>query len=450
VTTARRVAVNFGWLLGGRGSSAVVTLAATVLTARALGAEGFGTVVLIHTTALVIRQLCKIKTAEAVIRFGVSLRDDGSEDAWWRLLGALFRLDLATAVLAALVATGVNALMAPALDVEPALQQAAWWYSLALLFSCTSTAKGALRVHARYALLGVLSVAGPAVRLAGVVAAFALDAGAPWYVVIWAAGLLVEDIVVLTAARRVLRPPIRWPLARTPGAAFRDTPGLSGFLAVIYWQSNLDVFPRQVVTLLVGAWFGAAGAGVFRLARDIAEVLGKPVVLLRQAIFPDLNRLWLRDARRFRRLTVQVSVALLAVGTVFVVAALLAGGPLLAWLAGSDYRAGAGVLALLLAAATLELGGAALRPASYALGRERRVLMIQAAALACYFPVFFGLAGSAGLAAAAWAALTTAAVSLAGLALLVGRTLQSTSRDPVPGAAARPDGRPGEGSAPGS
>jgi O-antigen/teichoic acid export membrane protein len=206
---------------------------------------------------------------------------------------------------------------------------------------------------------------------------------------------------------------------------FSDEPRLKGFLKVIYWQSNLDVFPRQAVTLLVGAWFGPAGAGVFRLARDLAEVLGKPVALLRQAIFPDLSRLWQQDVGRFLSLTVRVSVALLAIGSVFVAAALVAGGPLLAWLAGPEYRAGAGVLALLLGAATLELGGAALRPASYTLGREGAVLTIQAVALILYFPVFFALAGTIGLDAAGWAALTVAAVSLTGLTLLVRRSVRS-------------------------
>lgn len=442
MTTGRKIAVNFGWLLGGRGTAAVIALAATVLTARALGAELFGMVVLIHTSALVIRQLCKIKTAEAVIRFGVPLRDRGDEAAWQQLLGGLFRLDLATAGLAAAVALAVNALAAPALDVAPALQQAAWWYALALACSCTSTAKGALRVYDRYALLGALLAAGPAARLAGVATAHALDAPAAWYVLAWAVGLLVEDLVILAVAGRVLG---RSGLSLTGSlrAACDAAPGLKGFLVVLYWQSNLDVFPRQAATLLVGAWFGAAGAGVFRLARDIAEVLGKPVALLRQAIFPDLSRLWLRDPGRFLGLTARVSGAMLGVGCVFVVAALAAGGPLLAWLAGPEYRAGAGVLALLLAAATLELGGASLRPACYTVGRAHAVLWIQAGALACYFPVFFLLAEPVGLVAAGWAAVAMAAVSLGGVAWLLWRTLRD-------GPAVRPDVPPGAGSKPGS
>lgn len=425
MSIGRKVAVNFGWLLGGRGGAALVTLAATVTTARALGAESFGTVILIHTTALVIRQLCSIKTAEAVIRFGVPLRDRATGDEFARLLAGTVRIDLLGALLAAAVAAAVNGFAGPLFGLAPALQGAAWLYVITLPLTATGSARGALRVFDRYALLGGLLVIGPAARLVGVLCAVSAGAPAYWYVVIWAAGLLVEHVVVLAVARRVLRDEM--PVVSSHGLkqVFELEPRLRRFLKVVYWQSNLDVFPRHVVTLLVGAYFGTAGAGVFRLARDLAEVLGKPVALLRQAIFPDLTRLWASDVKRFVRLTYRVSAAMLAVGAVFVAAALVAGGPLLELLAGPEYRSGAAVLALLLGAATLELGGAALRPASYTLGREGTVLVIQSCALLTYIPVFFFLAGPLGLQAAGWAAVAASGVGLAGLTWLVRRSVRA-------------------------
>lgn len=430
MNSGRRLAVNFGLLLGGRGTAALVTLAATVLTARALGPESFGGVILVHTAALVIRQLCSVKTAEAVIRFGVPLRDRAVEGAWPRLLAGTIRIDLLAALLAAAVAAAANLMAGPALGLDPALQGAAWAYVAALLFTGTGSAKGALRVLDRYALLAGLLMIGPAARLAGVL--YALGAGAPVhvYVIIWAAGLLVEHAVVLIFAARALRPERAAIAAGGLRQVFELEPRLGRFLKVIYWQSNLDAFPRHGITLLVGAYFGAAGAGIFRLSRDLAEVLGRPVALLRQAIFPDLSRLWVQDPARFVRLTCQVGAAMLALGSVFVAGALVAGGALLAMLAGPDYERGAAVLALLLAAATLELGGAALRPASYTLGREGTVLGIQACGLVVYVAVFFALAGPAGLDAAGWAAVAASLVSVSALAMLVRQAVRAAPRMP--------------------
>ena len=428
--TGRRIAVNFGWLLGGRGGAAIITLAATILTARALGAGGFGTVVLVHTAALVIRQLSNIKTAEAVVRFGVPLREAGREAQWRRLLAATFRLDLVTAAVGAAAALLVNLAAAGFFDLAADLQTAAWAYVIALAFSAAGTAKGALRVMDRYVLLSGQLMVGPLFRLAGVVLAVSLDAPVYWYVLLWAGALMVEHLAALISGWWVLRPDIRAARSVRLRRVFREEPRLGGFLKVVYWQSNLDVFPRQVTTLLVGGYFGAEGAGVFRLARDLAEVIGKPVALLRQAIFPDLSRLWPHDEKRFMQVTARVSLSMLAVGGVFVVAALLAGEPLLAALAGEEYRAGAAVLALLLGAATLELGGAALRPASYTLGHEVAVLKIQVAATLVYFAVFFSLAGALGIAAAGWAALAMSATTLAALARLVHRAVRRAAVGP--------------------
>ncbi|HSH43235.1 MAG TPA: hypothetical protein VK973_14020 [Arenicellales bacterium] len=420
----RRLAANFGWLLGGRGSAAMVTLAVTVLSARELGPETFGVVILIHTAVLVIRQLCTVKTAEAVIRFGVPLRDAPGDRGWPRLLAGAVRIDMLGALLAAAVAAAVNYLAAPLLNLDPAMQWAAWAYVPALAVSASGSARGTLRVLDRYALLGILLMGGPLVRLAGIL--FVISAGleAWWYVVVWAAGLFAEHVVVLLFAGRALRRELPVVLGCGMRQAFELEPRLGRFLKVVYWQSNLDVFPRQGVTLLVGAWFGAGGAGVFRLARDLAEVLGKPVALLRQAIFPDLARLWERDTKRFVQLTWRVSAAMLALGAVFVAAALVAGPVLLELLAGPAYRAGGAVLALLLGAAALELGGAALRPASYTLGREATVLAIQFCSLVVYVPVFVALAGPVGLQAAGWAAVAAAAVNLGGLTWLVRRAVR--------------------------
>lgn len=424
MSSGRKVAANFAWLLGGRGGAAVMTLAATVLTARALGADAFGAVILVHTSVLVIRQLCTVKTAEAVVRFGVPLRDQSDGIGWPRLLAGTVRVDVLAALAAAAAAAGTNLFAAPLFGVDPALRTAAWLYVPALALAATGSAKGALRVLDRYALLGGLLTSGPTVRLAGV--AYAVATGAPVhvFVMVWAAGLLVEHVVVLVFAWRSLRREVPAILEHGLKQVFALEPRLGRFLTVIYWQSNLDVIPRHVATLLTGAVFGTAGAGVFRLARDLADVLGKPVALLRQAIFPDLARLWQRDMRRFARLTWQVSIAMLGTGSVFVAAALVVGEPLLALLAGPEYLAGASVLALLLGAATLELGGAALRPASYTLGREATVLGIQCGAVLFYVPVFFGLAGPLGLPAAGWAAVAASAVNLAGLAWLVRRSVR--------------------------
>ena len=428
MSVARRVARNFGWLLGGRGAGALLALAATALMARSLGPEPFGLVILLHTTAQILRHLCSVKSSEAAIRFGQRLLDRSTgrgqpAAAWLDLIGALFRFDLLIALSAATLAAAGLVFAAQPMGLPAELADAAWIYVAALVCTATGAAKGALRGLDRYRLLSVQLLAAPALRLAGVAACIALAAPVEWYVTVWGASLLLEHALLLASAAPYLGlaklgAPVRPALAAEPK--------LAPFLKAVYWQSNLDMVPRHGATLAVGLLFGAHGAGLYRLARDLAEVLSKPVILLRQAIFPDLTELWAQDRSAFLSLTWRASAALALVGGIFVLAALAFGADLLVLLAGEPFRDGSTLLALLLGAAALELGAAPLRPASYAMDRVVQVLILQSGTVLLYFAALFATKPLIGLDGAGWAALASASASLIGMAWLVRRTADRT------------------------
>ena len=426
MSVTRRVARNFGWLLSGRGAGALLALAATALMARNLGPEPFGLVILLHTAAHILRHLCSVKSSEAAIRFGQHLLDRNSgrnqpTTAWLDLIGALFRFDLLIALSAATLAAAGLVFAAEPMGLPADMADAAWIYVAALICTATGAAKGALRGLDRYRLLSVQLMAAPALRLAGVAACIGFAAPIEWYVTVWGASLLLEHALLLTSAT----PYLGLPKFGTPiRPALAAQPKLAPFLKAVYWQSNLDMVPRHGATLAVGLLFGAHSAGIYRLARDIAEVVSKPVVLLRQAIFPDLTELWNENKSAFLSLTWRASAALALVGGVFVLAALAFGADLLALLAGEPFRAGATLLALLLGAAALELGAAPLRPASYAMDGVVQVLILQSMAVALFFATLFATKPLIGLDGAGWAALASASASICGMVWLVRRTAQ--------------------------
>ena len=421
-----RVARNFGWLLSGRGAGALLGLAAAALMARNLGPEPFGLVILLHTAAHILRHLCSVKSSEAAIRFGQHLLSSGNgrsqpTPAWLELIGALFRFDLLIALTAAVVAAAGLVLVAEPMGLPANLAEAAWIYVAALVCTATGAAKGALRGLDRYRLLSLQLVVAPAFRLAGVAMCVSSAAPIEWYVAVWGASLLLEHALLLASAA----PYLGWPNLGAPiRPALARQPKLAPFLKAVYWQSNLDMVPRHGATLAVGLLFGAQGAGIYRLARDVAEVVSKPVVLLRQAIFPDLTELWERDRTAFLSLTWRASAILALVGGVFVLGALAFGAELLVLLAGEPFRAGSTLLALLLGAAALELGAAPLRPASYVMDRVVQVLVLQTGAVSLFFATLFATKPLIGLAGAGWAALASASASLLGMVWLVRHTAQ--------------------------
>ncbi|MFV2090982.1 MAG: lipopolysaccharide biosynthesis protein, partial [Pseudomonadales bacterium] len=385
----KRLLTNFSWLAGGRTTGALMALAATALAARALGAAEFGLVVLIHAAALMLRQLCNVKTGEAVIRYAVPLAEEGRIGELKGLLIRFARIDAVAGLAAAMTGAVLLIFFADLFGLPDTLFGAAAIYVLVLLPSVTGTARGTLRLLDRFGALSAQLTIGPALKLAAVggllLTPFTRETSL--YILIWGLSYTLEHIYAWWRAYRAF--------GKHYGATRTERPDLDrgevrSFLFTVYWQSTLDAAPKQAATLLAGTLLGSAGAALFAFARELAEVLAKPVTLLRQVVFPDLARLWRNDVDRFIRVTWRTGAITAAIGLVVVGVSVFAAEPVLEGLAGAEFGAAAGLLTLLLVAATIDLGGASLRPASYVIGKARALLNVQMVATTVYLSGFMG------------------------------------------------------------
>lgn len=418
----RRILGNFGLLVRGRGVAALFVLAATVLTARTLGPADFGVVMLVHAYALVIRGLLNVQPFESVVRFGVPLLEIGDTPTLRRLLWLSLKVDLACATSAAALAIIVAPLAAWLFDWQQPVALTAMIYGAVLITTASGTATGLLRLFDRFDLLGRQLMIGPLVRLAGVLAAWALDTGVTGFVLAWALGYGAEHLFTIVCGWRLYGHRIGGRLRpdRSDGPQPR-IPGVANFLWVTYWQSNLDLAGKQLPTLLAGALLGSVGAGLFRLAQQVASVLAKPAALIRQVVFLDQTRLHHRGDRDFGRITRLTALLAGASGALFVMLALVFGEPLLRVFVGEEFVAASGLLTVMLFASTLELASAPLRTAAYAIGKAGTLLRIHVATTSLYMVLFFALTSSMGLIGAGVAAASAALIALMGQIWLLNR-----------------------------
>jgi O-antigen/teichoic acid export membrane protein len=160
---------------------------------------------------------------------------------------------------------------------------------------------------------------------------------------------------------------------------------------------------------------------MFRVAREFADVLAKPVVVIRQAVFPDLARLWRSRDPQFTTLYLRLGILGGAVAATVVIVIGAYGRELLAATVGDGYASAAALLTWLMAAAALDLIGAALRPAAYAMGAAGAALRIQLTTAACHLGLFVGLVSVFGLTGAGVAATAASALLVTAMAWLVAR-----------------------------
>ncbi|MEQ8663490.1 MAG: hypothetical protein RLW62_21945 [Gammaproteobacteria bacterium] len=430
----RRALRNFVSLLGGRAVGGGLALAATLISARQLGPEGFGLIALIHAYSLIVRGLVNVKPFEAIIRYGVPLLEHDERAGLGRLLRACLTIDCASAFAATVVGELGILLMTQGGLWPASFAPVAHGYCLLLLFMGQGTASGALRLFDRFDAISLALVLGNGLRLVGVVVVgFVFEPSVAAFAAVWAVSQVVQYLATQVLGWRVAfaRLGATHLRGRAPLAALgREHPGIWHFMHVVYWQSTLDLVAKPLGTLFAGALLGAEGAALFRIAREFANVVAKPALLARQAIYPDLARLRHRGDAAFTRLILGAAVLLGVPALALTLASLWLGAPLLEFALGQDYVPAAGLLTWLVGGATLELAGAALRPASYTLGRARESLAVQVLGAVAFMLVFWLLTPRVGLVGPGIATVTLYAVMLAGTALVVRHALTSTPSGP--------------------
>ncbi len=418
----RRALSNFSVLMGGRAVAGVLSVVVLALAARALDAEAFGVLVLVHTAAVVVRGLFNFKPSDTVVRYGVAAFDQSDGEGFGRVLSFTLGLDLICGIASALAMLLVALFAAEWLGLSEALVGPAALYAVALLVSGTGSARGVLRVADRFDAISLQQTVAPVVRLLGIGLAAAFGWGLTEFVLIWVAASLAEYLNMLRLGWRELRRH-GMKLVR-PSLSYRADDRVWGFVWTVYWQSNLEMAQRHGLILLAGAVLGPAAAGMFRIAREFADVLAKPVVVVRQAVFPDLARLWQQHVEdgsgtsEFRRLCVRLGLLSALVAALVVGAIAIYGALLLELLVGDSYVYGAGLLTWLMLAAAIDFGSASLRPAAYAMGFAARALHIQlvgAAVNVVLFAALLPLLGLTGIGIAAAAASMTVVAAMAWL-----------------------------------
>jgi O-antigen/teichoic acid export membrane protein len=416
-----RVLGNFWILIRGRGAAAIMAFGATALMARALGPVEFGLVVLIHTYVMLIRALLDFGTADAIVRFGVPAQDTSDNQTLGKLIKVCRRIDKQASIVAALLALLVAPFAGPAIGMDTKHVLLLMAYSTILLTPGVGSAAGLLRLNDRFDIGGRQMTIAPTIRFLGVLMAWGLAAPLEIFLAVWGIAYVAENVYLLWQAKHKYRRQINQSLVDSSlkSASLKDFHGLRHFIWVTYWQSNIDLLPKHLTTLLVGNLLGPAEAGLLRLAKEIASALSRPALLIRQVVFTDLTRAWNEGSASFDVVAYRTAILGGALGMVSPALSYLFGEYLLGSLLGTEFIAAKGVLTLMLLAATLDLATSPLLSGLYAMGHAMKTLRITLVSTAIYLLMFVFLTRELGLIGAGLAATAGATFTLIGMIMLM-------------------------------
>ena len=412
-----RVLGNFWILIRGRGAAAIMAFGATALMARALGPVEFGLVILMHTFVLLIRALLDFGSMDAIVRYGVPAHDASDHYALGKLIKVCRRIDYQASITSAILALLVAPFAGPVMGLDTQHVMLLMAYSLVLLTTSTGTATGILRLYDHFDILGRQMTIAPTIRFIGAATAWSIGAPIQVFVGIWASAYAIENFYMIWQANQKYKAEIKIALKglSIKDASLGDFSGLRHFLWVTYWQSNLDILPKHITTLLVGYLLGPAEAGLIRLAREIASMLAMPALLIRQVVFVDLTRSWHQASDTFDIVAYRTAFLGGTLGLFFVLISYFFGEYLLGGLLGTEFVAAKGVLTLMLLAATFDLAASPLLSAIYAMGQALKALRIHMLSTAIYLVLFVVLTLHLGLIGAGIAACCSSVIMLSGM-----------------------------------
>jgi O-antigen/teichoic acid export membrane protein len=364
----RSLLKNSSYLAASKAVGAVFGLATLAFAARGLGLVLFGTLILISSYAKAVSGIAKFQSWQLIVRYGGHGVAHGDPEHFKVATGFAFSLDLISGIGGMLV----GAALLPFIGHWFGLSNQYLWLAL---FFCTSlptmasaTPTGVLRVLDRFDLISWGGTAGPISR--AILAGVAYFAGASFavFVTVWWVSEIFDDLLLWFLAWRELR---RTGHLKGIRPTLRPTVlrGAWRFAIDVNLTSSIDAVWGPIGRLVVGGLLGPAGAGLFRLASELADGAQKPGDLLARAFYPEVVRMDLSSKRPWK-LMARSSVLIGGVALFAIVLLLLGGKPLIGLLFGKQFLGAYVPLMILMGIPFIGIFSFALLPMLYALGRS--------------------------------------------------------------------------------
>lgn len=405
--------------------AAVFSLVYLAIITRSLGISGFGRFALITGSAQLLANLLAFQTWQIIVQYGVNHLENDDQAPLARLYRAAVVLDVISAVTGIAAAATILYFFADALGMTPNLARATLIFNIVMLFSLRSTPLGIMRLHNRFSLAAAAESAMPTLRLIGAIIAWYVHPRLQGFLVAWAAAELLTAAAFWYAARRTGDLGAMFRRGRGVGKVLTDNPGILRYALDTNFSQTLSVSAKQLPLFLVGGLTGAASAGAFRLAHQLARSLTIFSQMIARAAFPEIVRAVRSGgvAGLAGMIARAIRVASVVSAVVFVIV-LLIGQQALALVGGADFAQGYRSLLWLAGAACIELVVVTFEPSIVAARRAYFAFYSRLAATAVMIGGSFWLVPAMGPEGVAAAVLLNSLTQAVLLGLVLARLIR--------------------------
>lgn len=398
-----RLARNLSWAMMAQAVTALTGIVTLLVTARALGPAALGLLALVETYVRLADRLLRLEPWQAFIKHAIGALERGEEAPFRRLVKLSILIDLGGSLLAGTVAIAASGWLAPRIGLPDGTGAGmVSFVAIGLFFSLRPTAIGVLRSFNRFDLLAKADMASALLRLILSLIAWWAGWGIGGFLAILLVQSLMDGLLAFGFALRELhRRGHRRIWAARARQALREYPGFLSFL----WNSNANVILRQSANrldiILLGGLMDATAVGYYQIGKRVMNSVVKLAGPFRQAIYPEMARLWSQNrAPDLRRLVIRLCLTALVVQLIVALPAMARMESLITAIFGPEFAAATPVMNILVSSAIVFISGVALNPALLSMGQDRALVRITLTAMLVYLGSFaplvhlFGLRGA--------------------------------------------------------
>lgn len=404
----RRMLKNISWLLLGRVITGLAGLVYLSLITHHLGAETFGTLILVQTYIQTIIILTTFRSSQAVIRYGTVCLETQDKRGFHNLLKFTTLLDILGVIIGFLVAWFCAPILGFYLGWMPDLIAQVQLCSIAILFAVKSTPEGLLRLYNRFDLLAFQLVVLPIICLLGTIIAVMVEAPFWGYLLVWFIANVFDGLLLMgTGLYEAINQGAMETMDSSIANLTKEHPGLWKFCLASNLDSSLPTIMRQATPIVIGLISTPTAVGLFRIGYELSTPLKDLAELFAHPLYPELARFsHQQKVNKFRELIIKTSKVSTGVGVLMFLTFTLVGKTILSYGFGDEFKAAYGISLLLVGAEVLTMANCSLEPALYALGYPSLSLKVNGITIVfIYFPLLILLTHAFGFIGAGVATL---------------------------------------------
>ena len=378
---------NAGTLLSGNMIAWILGLITFAITARILGPTQFGIFVLITTYVTIVDKILNFQSWQALIKYGAEVLEKKNNDGFKSIVKFCTLLDVATAVLGTIVSIMAASWVGQWLSWESETVLMAAIYSFVILFNISGTPTGILRLFNRFRLFAVQNIVTATIKFVGILIIYFTGASLWFVLILWMITTILGQLLLFGLGWRELH--MRG-FEGTFMAPIRDIstqhPGIWEFVLTTNLNSSIRLGSRELDTMLVGGFVGVEGAGLYKIAKQIAAIPAMLSDPLYQAIYPDLSRLWARgEIKAFKQLLLRSGLVAGGGATVIWLGVVLLGSFFIQIVFGAEFVPAQPVLVWYMLAMVIAIYGFPLQPAMLSMGQPKTTFWVHLFSTIAYF-----------------------------------------------------------------